>query len=140
MPHTSLEAPSIHALWVTDSEVSSAVKPVLRDAGIELVILGNCGQARQFLRDHPELGIVLTDVTLPDGNWSTVFQDSVRSGLNAPIVVCAQSHNPRLWVEVVQRGCHFLLAAKGLGTEAVRLIRQVADIRATRASAGTAYA
>jgi hypothetical protein len=53
--------------------------------------------------------IVVSGVTLTDGNWCDVLGSTVKNGLEARLVVCCIDADERLWSEVVWRGGHDVL-------------------------------
>ena len=82
----------------------SSLGPALSASGIEALAVSNCREARQVLESHPPLKAVVTDVTLPDGNWCCLLSDVVRSGVDAEVFVCAPDCPNHLSQEVTQRG------------------------------------
>jgi DNA-binding NtrC family response regulator len=135
MKSRKVATPNIQALWVTGNADRSTLVRDMKAAGIDVVAVSGCNQARQILDRQPEWRAVVTDVTLPDGNWSTVLHHVLRRGLPAQVLVCASQHNSRLWSEVVERGCHYVLAAAGLGSEIVRVTKKAAIRKRGPASA-----
>jgi FixJ family two-component response regulator len=53
--------------------------------------------------------LVISDLSLPDGNWCDVFRHLVDNGLHAAMVVVARQADERLWSEVLWRGAYDLL-------------------------------
>jgi DNA-binding NtrC family response regulator len=57
--------------------------------------------------DAPE--VVITGVSLPDGNWSDILRATVRAGMPARVLVCTREADERLWSEAIWRGVHDIL-------------------------------
>ncbi len=53
--------------------------------------------------------VVITGVSLPDGNWCDVLRSVVRSGESTCVLVCTQEADERLWSEAIWRGVHDVL-------------------------------
>ena len=81
----------------------------LENCSREVLVVSNCKEARGILETRPPVQVVLTDVTLPDGNWASVLEDVVQSRLNSAVIVCTGLADTRLWCEVLQRGAYDLL-------------------------------
>jgi DNA-binding NtrC family response regulator len=60
----------------------------LESGGVETRVAINCREARQILDTGPGFDVVLTDLSLADGNWWTVFRDLVRAAQTAKLIVC----------------------------------------------------
>lgn len=61
-------------------------------------------------RDQP-VEVVITGVSLPDGNWCDVLASTVRAGSPARVLVCSQAADERFWSEAIWRGVHDILVA-----------------------------
>ena len=108
----------------------------LNSLNIECLTVESCTQARRLLSTCPEIDVVITDVSLPDGNWCDVFRSVVDSGVPAGVVVSAASADEKLWSEVLWRGAYDLLV-EPLDAAQVRhtiegAIRSVCDERLAR--------
>ena len=64
---------------------------------------------RSLLRD--EVDLVITDVTLPDGNWIDVLRLTFEASTPPGIIVHSRLVNDRLWSEVLWRGAYDMLIA-----------------------------
>lgn len=53
--------------------------------------------------------VVITGVSLPDGNWCDVLRSVVRAGESTCVLVCTQEADERLWSEAIWRGVHDVL-------------------------------
>lgn len=78
---------------------------------VEVNILCACNlcEARNSVPDDSLLEVVVTDLTLPDGNWSDVLRWTVNLGHQTNVVVCTPVADEHLWSEVLWRGGFDLL-------------------------------
>lgn len=81
----------------------------LKRLNLDILTVPTCRQARQLLRTRPPVDVVITDVTLADGNWSDVLRDVVELGGDTHVVVHASSPDAILWSEVLWRGVYDML-------------------------------
>lgn len=81
----------------------------LDSIGIEAWPAETCQQARKLLQDKSRVEVVLSDLSLTDGNWCNVFKHLIDNDIHASMVVIAQQADERLWSEVLWRGAHDLL-------------------------------
>jgi len=82
----------------------------LAQTGVTARCVEQCRDACRIFRHEDErIELVVTDVSLPDGNWATVLNCLVNGEVSASAVVCAQTADETLWSEAVWRGVHDLL-------------------------------
>ncbi len=62
---------------------------------------------QRALRNAPDVEVVLTDVTLPDGDWREVLEE-VRS--RAEVIVCVSKPERSFYCEVIQTGAYDVLS------------------------------
>jgi two-component system response regulator PilR (NtrC family) len=79
------------------------------DLAVEVLPAASCHEARTLLENHPPVDVVITDVSLTDGNWSDVFRCLIDAGVRASVVVTSRWADERLWSEVLWRGAYDLL-------------------------------
>jgi DNA-binding NtrC family response regulator len=87
-------------------------RPLLRSLKlleIEVLAVETCQQARALLQTHPPVDVVISQVTLPDGNWCDVFKYLVDNGVEAGLVVSSPHADEILWSEVLWRGAYDLI-------------------------------
>lgn len=60
----------------------------IEDQGVCVIAASGRSEARKILRSSLRVPIVLTDESLPDGDWRDVLQDVTASGVSAEVVVC----------------------------------------------------
>jgi DNA-binding NtrC family response regulator len=94
-----------------DSPVCERMRDCVSSLGLPLVVVGNCRTAREFLRQSARPMVVLTTVTLPDGNWCGLLNYIVQSNGSAGLVLYSQSVDERLWSEAIWRGAADVLVA-----------------------------
>jgi DNA-binding NtrC family response regulator len=85
------------------SERSSRLKSLLTRIEATIREASSCEGAAAVLRDDSEINLVLTDLTLPDGNWFDVINlaGDLRPGVH--VVVCGIA-DERLWTNVLEVG------------------------------------
>lgn len=93
----------------------------LRSVKISLTIVKSCRDARRVWQREPQ-DIVITDVSLPDGNWCDIVKQLVDTGSRAAVVVCSPRADATLWSEVIWRGAHDLLVEPYQGDEVRRSV------------------
>ncbi len=71
-----------------DPARSSILIQQMEDHGVKVITAAGRGEAKILLLQSPRVPIVLTDESLPDGDWRDVLQDVTSSGLSAEVVVC----------------------------------------------------
>ncbi len=96
-------------LLVMASERCRSLLGLLEVCGIAALVARDCEEARRILGAGPLVQAVLTETTLPDGDWCSVLQEVVRSRVSAAVVVCARVADERLWCDVLDRGGYDLL-------------------------------
>jgi len=75
-------------LAVMDPVRSRALIEQIKEQGVSVSEASGRDEARSMLRNGPRVSIVLTDESLPDGDWRDVLEDVAASGLSAEVVVC----------------------------------------------------
>jgi DNA-binding NtrC family response regulator len=83
------------ALLVLIREHRDAVLRSLDPKSWEVHLASDCRQARDLLRQE-EFDLVVTDVSLPDGNWLTISRESNQEDAPPALVVCLPRQAERL--------------------------------------------
>ena len=96
-----LEACSVEALWVATRR-----------------------ELQQALRQYPDVDVVLTDVTLPDGDWRGVLEEV---NCRAEVIVCVSQPERSFYCEVIQNGAYDVLSEPEDFTNLRRLLRAAAS-------------
>jgi DNA-binding NtrC family response regulator len=110
MALTTTKTPMV--LAVMSPVRGSALIRQIEEQGVRVVTASGRAEARAILRAKPLLPIVLTDETLPDGDWRDVLRDVAASGVAAEIVVCTTGPEQPLTLcfELLDHGAFGLLA------------------------------
>ena len=88
----------------------SRLLELFEECGAEVLAAGDCRHATRILKRHPDVEVVVTALTHPDGTWSDLLRHVVDYGIEARVVVCAPGVDQRLWAEVFWRGpCDLLV-------------------------------
>jgi DNA-binding NtrC family response regulator len=96
-------------LLVMPADRRASILECFEALGIEANTAATCREARRVLKhDHPT-PIVVTGVTLDDGNWSDLLRFVVDNDVRTRVVIVAPDADAGLWSEVVWRGGHDLL-------------------------------
>lgn len=74
------------ALLVTASRHGSAVRETLESLGVEVDRTSTCREARIAIEQRPEYDLIVSDVSLLDGNWWIVFRELARLGRRTELV------------------------------------------------------
>lgn len=101
--------PKITALLIMPRERRPALLKDLQECGIEVLAVGDRGEAQPILAASHPIRVVLTDIALADGDWHIVMEDVARSLPGVEVVVCARVADERLWCDVLERGAYDLL-------------------------------
>jgi DNA-binding NtrC family response regulator len=90
-------------------------------------------QARAKLRES-DYDIVLTEATLPDGNWLDVLHLVRDSPQELEVIVTDPQADSRLWSEALNRGAYDLIAQPFYEPEVRRILYNACSRRVERAS------
>lgn len=96
-------------LLVMPPEHRSSLLWSIQSVGVETLIVRTCSEARNLLQTSPPVQVVVTPVSLPDGNWCDVLRYLVDADIPASVVVSSPRADPNLWSEVLWRGGYDLL-------------------------------
>ena len=97
------------ALLVMQPERRSTLLQALRILDVETLAVSTCAEARGLFETAPCVDLVLTQVSLVDGNWSDVLRHLVENGIQASVVVSSQRTDEHLFSEVIWRGGYDVL-------------------------------
>jgi DNA-binding NtrC family response regulator len=126
------------AMLVMSPERRRSLESNLEVLNVRLLLAGNCQEARILLQNHPPVSVVITDVSLSDGNWCDIFRFLVDNGIHASVVVSASLADERLWSEVLWRGAYDVLVEPFEADEVRRIVEGA--LRAATSSPGGAQA
>ena len=91
-----------------------------------------CRAARECTNANPTIDIVITQVSLKDGNWCDVLACAVNREVEARVVVSSTVADERFWSEALWRGVYDVLLEPSL-----RLLRSETDRGWRTAGRGT---
>src|SRR5712692_6906722 len=83
-------------LLVLASDGHSPLLDGLAALGIEIARASDCHQARRMLAASRDVRAVVTELTLPDGNWRAVLDAIAANCVNTEMVVLAPSGSGKL--------------------------------------------
>jgi len=68
----------------------------------------DCQEALAFLQQHP-VGVVITQVSLPDGCWKDLLAELTRVGCPPNLIISSRLADEQLWAEVLSLGGYDVL-------------------------------
>jgi len=107
-PRMSSSDRSTVLLLMSQADVAM-IDAALRPLNVDVLCAHDLREARKRVSTAQPIDVVVTDVTLPDGNWSDVIRWVVDGGGEASVVVCAPRADEFLWSEVLWRGGYDIL-------------------------------
>lgn len=110
------------AMVVMSPERRRSLERSLELLNVRVLLAGSCQEARILLKEHPPVSVVITDVSLIDGNWCDVFRYLVDNGIHASVVVSSRLADERLWSEVLWRGAYDVLVEPYEADEVRRIV------------------
>ena len=123
------------AVVVMPRERASQVLGELDSLGVDAWGAETCQEARGLLEKKPRVDVVISDLSLTDGNWCDVFKHLIDNDIHASMVVIARQADERLWSEVLWRGAYDLLVEPYCDLDVRRVVEG-----AVRAQQGAAAA
>lgn len=108
-------------LVVMQAQRQEALRSQLHTPEIKLWFASNCDEARQMLRTHPEICVILSDVTLPDGNWWCIHKELQQQAHHTELIVVLP-HRERDVREILSHGAFAVIAEPFCRAEIVSLI------------------
>src|SRR6266568_2140469 len=96
MPLVRNMPPKIKIVLVMAQERRLPLLDALESWGIEVLPVCDCNEARRMLEAQPPVHVVVTDTTLPDGDWRRVLEIVEQGSRKIEIVVCSCLGDPKL--------------------------------------------
>lgn len=96
-------------LVTSDTTRATALMQHLSAAKLNVYSIETCQGARAFLSDHPTVDLIITELSLPDGNWCDMVRHMVDHTERTAMVVTCPEADEQLWSEVLWRGVFDLL-------------------------------
>ncbi len=78
---------SPHILLAIDSREDRLAVAAAAPYGAVVVEADNCERARQALRTNPDIAVIVSDLTLSDGNWWCLHCEAVHRSAAADLIV-----------------------------------------------------
>jgi DNA-binding NtrC family response regulator len=128
------------AMLVMSPERRRWLEPNLELLNVQVLRAGSCQEARLLLKNNPPVSVVITDVSLSDGNWCDIFRYLVDNGFYASVVVSSRLADERLWSEVLWRGAYDVLVEPYEATEVRRIMEGALRAATTRSGSVAAAA
>ena len=97
------------ALVVMNQERRLPLLANLKKLNLDVLTVANCQEARDLLATGPPIEVIITDVTLRDGNWCDIFKYLADYDVQASVVVSSALADENLWSEILWRGAYDLL-------------------------------
>jgi len=110
------------ALLVMQPERRATLLQALRVLDIEALAVSTCAEARSLFQTSPSVDLVLTQVSLNDGNWSDVLRHIVENGIEASVIVSSKRPDEHLFSEVIWRGGYDVLVEPYEKTEVAQTL------------------
>jgi DNA-binding NtrC family response regulator len=103
-------------------ERRSQLSACLGVLGAGAVEVDNCRQARQALARRRQLKLVISDVTLQDGDWRDALAAAQQRPGGISFLISTPFADDGLWSEALWRGAHDLLVEPYSGSELRRIV------------------
>lgn len=100
----------------------SALLSCLQSLGLSAAAVDNCHAARECIATSPGIDIVITQVSLRDGNWCDILSWVVKKGVDARVVVSSAAADERFWSEALWRGVYDVLVEPYEQSEISRIV------------------
>jgi DNA-binding NtrC family response regulator len=113
--------PKINAMLIMNRERRLPLIDALESCAIEVLAVCDCNEARQILETQL-VQVVVTDTTLPDGDWRRVLEIVERGRRKIQVVVCSRLGDPKLWLDVLEEGGYDVLVEPYEREEVKRIV------------------
>jgi two-component system chemotaxis response regulator CheY len=117
----------IKAMLVMAPERSLPLLDALESCGIEVLPVCDCSEARRMLETEAPVQVVVTDTTLPDGDWRRVLEIVERGYPNIEVIVCSRLGDHTLWLDVLEQGGYDVLVEPFEHEEVRRIVEAAAS-------------
>jgi DNA-binding NtrC family response regulator len=128
------------AMLVMSPERRRSLQTSLELLNLLVLPAGSCHEARLLLKGYPPVNVVITDVSLIDGNWCDIFRYLVDHEIHASLIVSSRHADERLWSEVLWRGAYDLIVEPFVPDEVRKVIEGALRASSMRAAAFSATA
>lgn len=80
-------------LLVMNEAEQNAFAEILAPRGVNLLRAADCAAARELLAFYPDIRVIVTALSLPDGNWWSLHKALMEHGRHAKLIVCLPDAN-----------------------------------------------
>ena len=122
----------ITALLIMGRERRLPLLEALESCEIDVLAVCDFNEARRLLETQPQVQVVLTDTTLPDGDWRSALEMVAEVHANVEVVVCSRLGGSRLWIDALEVGAYDLLVEPYPREEMRRTVESAAARSYTR--------
>jgi DNA-binding NtrC family response regulator len=130
-------ANNVWALLVYDEEQPvRAVAQILRDQALSTRRVRNCSEATAALRDSDRPALVVTDASLPDGDWADVLKATGSGTYFPPLIVVSRLADIRLYLDVMESGAYDFVVPPLASADLAYIVRG-ALLKGARRRSGT---
>lgn len=91
--------------------------------GIRVQRSRNCFEARSVLREPAAPTVVVTGLTLPDGDWTDVLRAANVAPARTPVIVVSRLLDIRLYLDVLDSGAHDFVVPPFSSSDLAYIIR-----------------
>jgi two-component system, response regulator, stage 0 sporulation protein F len=103
-------APQADNLWALlvyeEEEPVRAVEQILRGQAMSTRRVRNCYEAMTALRHSDQPALVVTDASLPDGDWADVLRATRTCTSSPPLIVVSRLADIQLYLDVMESGAY----------------------------------
>ena len=117
---------SIKVLLVMPEDEISMLMAAPEARTLEVMTARTCEEARSTLAGEYPVDVVVSDLTLEDGNWWCIYQDLTNRDVCAEMVVIA----PQRGLDVSEILAHGVYAVLGKPLEAAEIVRMIEEAAA----------
>lgn len=94
----------------------------LQKLQLRAAVVDTCHAAREWIESNSAIDIVITQVSLTDGNWCDILSCIVGHGVDARVVVSSAVADERFWSEALWRGVYDVLVEPYDRSEVLRIV------------------
>lgn len=96
---------------------------ILRSCRIRFQRARNCFETREVLRGPAAPGVVVTDLTLPDGDWTDILRAANTARAKTPVIVASRVPDIKLYLDVLDSGAHDFVVPPFSSSDLAYIIR-----------------
>jgi len=89
-----------------EAEPVHGVERIFQSRQIRFQRARNCYETRGVLRGPAAPDVVVTDIALPDGDWTDILRAANAAPARTPVIVASRSPDIKLYLDVLDGGAH----------------------------------